>query len=65
LVEDDETFATLEALPFEDIPCCTFDAGVGDILQQEPLALPHVVYKTYRVYVALYQYRQTEHQRGL
>jgi hypothetical protein len=65
LVEDDETFATLEALPFEDIPSHTSDAEVGGIQPQGPLALPHGVYKTYRVYAALYHYRQTEHQHGL
>lgn len=43
----------------------TFDAVVGDILQQEPLALQHVVYKTCRVCVALYHYRQTNRQLSL
>jgi hypothetical protein len=65
LVEDDETFATLEALPFEDIQSHTFDAGVGDTPQQEPWALLHAMYKTYRVYVALYHYRQTNRQLSL
>ena len=61
MVEDDETFATWEASPSEDIPSHTSDAGVDGIPQQEPWALPHAVYKTYRVYVALYHYRQTDH----